>query len=291
MLALATERFVGREGLVQELLSDDLEGVTPPPRVEHVAREHRVGHQTAQCHAGAAQHQKIVLRVLRHLRDAGVLEQRAEGRHRGVVERWQVLDRRYARGERPGSDARRLCGLRRPGALGAWLLRPRFVGLVCIAARLRFDLRAVAEQEVPLCWLERPVSERQVERFARPHGDRDTHQGRAQWVHLLWAVRLDHRLAVEGDVRCLPRARDHALQRRDGIHGDVARRGTCDLRRRLRRPERGGGGERRRGVAERPGERMEFELHEQLSQPRGIRLPDTHLLELQGDRKIFANRY
>ena len=105
--------------------------------------------------------------------------------------------------------------------------------------------------------------------------------------------RLDHRLRIDGDVRRLPRARDHALERRNRVDRDVVRRRARGLRRRFRRSER--------SVPPRPLRRRRRRASARASGTRARRtaaaaasyraLERACASRSQRDRKIFANRH
>jgi hypothetical protein len=87
------------------------------------------------------------------------------------------------------------------------------------------------------------------------------------------------------------RARDHALEGGDRIDERVVCRRPGDLRRRFGRTEWRNRRRRRGCVADRPCERVELQLDEQLAEPRPIGLAHPHLVELKGQRQIFSDRY
>src|SRR5436190_5265282 len=82
------------------------------------------------------------------------------------------------------------------------------------------------------------VTQGQVERLARTNANRESNEDGTEWIDLLWAVSLDYRLRIDRDVGSLSRPADHALERGDGVDGDVVCVWARRLRRRLRPSER-----------------------------------------------------
>ena len=185
LLALAAQFVVAGHRDAEELDRERVERVRAPARVEHVAREHRVEIESLQRHAGAAQHEEVILGVVRGLAHGRILEQRAQRLHRLREERREIHDRMRALGEQPRGD-RTLCGR-------------RFLGLH----------RSVAEGQPALRLPRHAVREREVPRLARRRADGDRHEVRAHWRDDRWGLGVEDRLGVD---------RDHAGRTRFGDH-------------------------------------------------------------------------
>ena len=89
------------------------------------------------------------------------------------------------------------------------------------------------------------MAERQVERFARPDRDGDRHERSTAADRLFCGRRARSPSRCRWRCTPLPSACDHALERRNGVDGDVLRRRTRGPRGRLWRAELSSRGDRR----------------------------------------------
>src|ERR1700694_5539754 len=90
--------------MVEELERQHVQAVGTASGIEHITREHRIEIQTGEIYSHTAQHQEIVLRILRCLADSRISQQISERLHLPRVERrkianagWSVFAQRSSR--------------------------------------------------------------------------------------------------------------------------------------------------------------------------------------------------
>ena len=81
----------------EELERQEIESMRTAPWIEHITGQHRIEFETGQSHASTAQHEHIVLGILRQFFHRRVFQHGAQRRHGLTAERRQIHRRLHAR--------------------------------------------------------------------------------------------------------------------------------------------------------------------------------------------------